>query len=103
MYRVLFQGDRHACARDDTVFFTVFARKRSDEAISREGDFLRVLSPIVGVADTPPEGGSEGLFTRKQLCPGGGLPRDIAYRAARVGFGYRYGTLVSGFAAYFYD
>ena len=32
MYRVLFQGDRHACARDDTVFFTVFARKRSDEA-----------------------------------------------------------------------
>ena len=55
----------------------VFARKRSDEANSREGGGLRsicfitqvvgyfacaqydVKSPIVGVADTSPEGGSE--------------------------------------------
>ena len=64
-----------------TYFLFVIARKRSDEAISREGEFPQSLyfftlvvgyfacaqfdvrSPIVGFADTSPEGGSAVCFT----------------------------------------
>ena len=53
------------CEPQARLNFRVFARKRSDEANSREGELLHFLSPIGGYAATSSFGAD---FSKNQPC-----------------------------------